>query len=586
VNRVAFFIHLFVFSLSSAGRSFIQNPKMHFQSFISMTLAVSALFSSGVLAMPHGHSHKNFHNSPLVPKYAHSSRDVEKRDAAMESLKSEAATFTSWMNGFVKNGTTSATAVSALQEEVSAHVDAVHSFVTNGKSSAGVSGNVLDQLSSDVDSFKVWIDTWAQGTSYVSSTDAINQLSDEMVQYSGWLNSLIGTSTPATPPSGSDSGSGSPTTDITTTVQQTSTTTVVSAVTFTGTPPVISLPSSAPAASSSSEAAAPVASPPANNPVTTPVTSTPTTSAASKPSSPPPPPKSNGSPKLAAWWGQSAASSAHSLNEICNDDSFDIVMLSFLNNFFSGGGMPTLNLGPATGAPSAAQSAAGATGLFSGSSLIPAIQACQSSGKKVMLTLGGAAGYSQSAFTDDNQASEFAETLWNLFLGGSSALRPFGSIKLDGIDVDNENKDQTGYTAFVSALRGKFSGDSSKEYLISAAPQCPRPDASIPLDAMKQMDIVWVQFYNNPSCNHGTSGFIDSVKAWSDDLAGSNAKLYIGAIADVSQGSGFIDTASLASEVSNVQSLNLPNYGGYALWDAALAAQNGNMQNSIKSALA
>lgn len=56
--------------------------------------------------------------------------------------------------------------------------------------------------------------------------------------------------------------------------------------------------------------------------------------------------------------------------------------------------------------------------------------------------------------------------------------------------ADNENKDQTGYTAFVKALRTQFATDKSKQYYISAAPQCPLPDASIPVDAMKLMDFV------------------------------------------------------------------------------------------------
>lgn len=59
---------------------------------------------------------------------------------------------------------------------------------------------------------------------------------------------------------------------------------------------------------------------------------------------------------------------------------------------------------------------------------------------------------------------------------------------------DNENKDQTGYVAFVKALRTQFATDKSKQYYISAAPQCPLPDASIPVDAMQLMDFVVSNF--------------------------------------------------------------------------------------------
>ena len=60
--------------------------------------------------------------------------------------------------------------------------------------------------------------------------------------------------------------------------------------------------------------------------------------------------------------------------------------------------------------------------------------------------------------------------------------------------TDNENKDQTGYVTFVKALRTQFATDKSKQYYISAAPQCPLPDASIPVDAMKLMDFVVSKF--------------------------------------------------------------------------------------------
>ena len=46
------------------------------------------------------------------------------------------------------------------------------------------------------------------------------------------------------------------------------------------------------------------------------------------------------------------------------------------------------------------------------------------------ISLGGATG--AVGFTSDSQAETFADTVWNLFLGGSSSTRPFGSAILDG----------------------------------------------------------------------------------------------------------------------------------------------------------
>ncbi|KAL2058207.1 hypothetical protein ABVK25_001825 [Lepraria finkii] len=71
------------------------------------------------------------------------------------------------------------------------------------------------------------------------------------------------------------------------------------------------------------------------------------------------------------------------------------------------------------------------------------------------------------------------------------------------------------WDTFVSSLRGNFKSDSSMTYYISAAPQRPIPDASIPLDAMLNIDYVWVQIYNNGDRNVEASGFLASMTNWS-----------------------------------------------------------------------
>ena len=112
------------------------------------------------------------------------------------------------------------------------------------------------------------------------------------------------------------------------------------------------------------------------------------------------------------------------------------------------------------------------------------------------------------------------------------------------------------------------------------------PDASIPIEALHQCDFVWTQFYNNGNCNHGQgASFMDSVQGWSKNLAGSDAKLYVAAIASTNQGSGYIDADALAAEAAEVKKMGLSNFGGYALWDASLAMQAGGMHTKLKAAL-
>ena len=123
--------------------------------------------------------------------------------------------------------------------------------------------------------------------------------------------------------------------------------------------------------------------------------------------------------------------------------------MAFLNVFFGAGGLPSLDLAnvgstilPLTLRISSRYGALHQTcnvnddAAFSGSQLpncqflASSIQTCQSKGKIVTLSLGGATG--AAGFTSDSQATSFADQIWNLFLGGSSSTRPFGSAVLDG----------------------------------------------------------------------------------------------------------------------------------------------------------
>jgi len=136
----------------------------------------------------------------------------------------------------------------------------------------------------------------------------------------------------------------------------------------------------------------------------------------------------------------------------------------------------------------------------------------------------------------------------------------------------------------VKRLRSNFASDSSKKYYLTAAPQCPYPDASQPLDVCQQLDYVWVQFYNNGECNIAKSGFKQAVKNWSKGIG--NAKLFIGALASGADGNeGYVDAATLTKSIQDVKNMNLPNYGGAMLWEAQLAVKNGNYQKKIAAAV-
>lgn len=138
--------------------------------------------------------------------------------------------------------------------------------------------------------------------------------------------------------------------------------------------------------------------------------------------------------KLTVYWG--AEDDTTTLDDVCNDSSYDVVNLAFLSHFFSNGGYPKMSIGNLDG-PSRAQKKAGATGLQDGSSLVKSIKNCQSKGKPVILSMGGATDYSDVQLHSDAQGQQIANTVWNLFLGGTdhNELRPFGDVKLDGVDL-------------------------------------------------------------------------------------------------------------------------------------------------------
>jgi chitinase len=162
----------------------------------------------------------------------------------------------------------------------------------------------------------------------------------------------------------------------------------------------------------------------------------------------------------------------------------------------------------------------------------------------------------------------------------------------------------------MSTLRGLLASDSSKKYFLTAAPQCPRPDQSIPVPELTQyIDFFGVQFYNNPSCQLSSgSGFLSSVHSWSQTLAASGnklkrsssrfwprqstaavttgtfvnidngvtgPKLLIGTPAFAGAGSGFVSVAEYQDILRQVQGLGLPNVAGAMFWDGAYEIGSG-----------
>ncbi|KAK9476621.1 glycoside hydrolase superfamily, partial [Lipomyces japonicus] len=292
------------------------------------------------------------------------------------------------------------------------------------------------------------------------------------------------------------------------------------------------------------------------------------------------------SDNVVVYWGQASAGSQESLAYYCASDNVDIVVLSFLTTFFGSDNSPVVNF------------ASACTSTFSGTDLLQCdqiaqdIKTCQNAGKKVLLSLGGAAG--SYGFTSDSEAESFATTLWQTFGADTSASvnRPFGDSVVDGFDLDIENGNSIGYAALVTKLR-QYYASSSGTYYVSAAPQCPFPDASVG-DALDNayFDFVFIQFYNN-YCgvnNQAQFNYDSDWQAWVDSTSqNKNVKLYVGVPGSSSAaGSGYVTPDVLGTLIGAITDKS--NLGGVMIWDASQAFTNqvdaNNFITDIKSVLA
>lgn len=271
----------------------------------------------------------------------------------------------------------------------------------------------------------------------------------------------------------------------------------------------------------------------------------------------------NSQNNIAVYWGQNSQGSQARLSEYCQSSDAGIFILSFLDIFPTSMGLNFAN--------ACSETYADNSNLLHCTQIASDIQTCQSLGKKVLLSLGGASG--AYGFTDTTEAETFAQTLWDTFGEGENAStidRPFDSTLIDGFDFDIENNNNVGYASLVNKLRELFTSQGSKQYFISAAPQCPYPDASVgDLLSNAQVDFAFIQFYNN-YCN------LDKQFNWNDweNYANSvspnaNIKLFLGLPGSpTAAGSGFIsDLDLLQSTVSSIK--GNANFGGIAIWDAS-----------------
>ena len=237
--------------------------------------------------------------------------------------------------------------------------------------------------------------------------------------------------------------------------------------------------------------------------------------------------------------------------------------------------------------------------------LASSIQTCQSKGKTILLSIGGAT-YSEGGFASTSAADAGAELIWKTFgpdSGDSKIHRPFGKAVIDGFDFDFEAA-VTNTGEFATQLRTLADSDTSKKYFLTAAPQCPFPDAAdkdiLNTNSSAAIDAVFVQFYNNfcgvnaftPARTVKTgrvaaqSNFnFDTWNKWAlTESKNKNVRVFLGVPANTgAASSGYLPVSSLEPVIA--YSKGFESFGGVMMWDVTQAYGNKGFLNGVHSAL-
>lgn len=279
---------------------------------------------------------------------------------------------------------------------------------------------------------------------------------------------------------------------------------------------------------------------------------------------------------LVMYWGQNSHGATNPgenqlpLDEYCDKDAGDLIVLSFLSEFNADGLHP-----PGLNFANSCTSTFDNSTLLHCSNIGKAVAKCQRRGKKVLLSLGGAAG--AYGFASDAQAEHYADRVWDTFLGGYSDARPFDQAVLDGIDLDIEGGSSVGYVRFVQRLRERFIESPGRRFYVSAAPQCPYPDFYTgPVLDNAFLDMVFVQFYNNYCGVDKPNWFnFEQWDEWANTVsANKDVRVYLGIPGSSTAAStGYMDIDKLEGLVKATRG-KFGSFGGMMMWDMSQADTN------------
>lgn len=164
---------------------------------------------------------------------------------------------------------------------------------------------------------------------------------------------------------------------------------------------------------------------------------------------------------------------------------------------------------------------------------------------------------------------------------------------IDGFDFDFEAT-AANMVPFANQLRSLMTAAGGKSYYLTAAPQCPYPDAADGemLAGAVYFDAIFVQFYNN-YC--GVSSYVPGASSqfnfnfntwdnWAKTVSlNKNVKVFLGIPGAVGGGAGYITGSALASVIA--YSKTFSSFGGVMIWDASQAWSNAGFLDGVSSDL-
>lgn len=206
-------------------------------------------------------------------------------------------------------------------------------------------------------------------------------------------------------------------------------------------------------------------------------------------------------------------------------------------------------------------------------------------------------GYSQGQGSGQQGSLWSASDFVRRSSGGSSSVhRPFGNVAVDGFDLDFE-ANNSNMNAFAQRLRELMDGEKDRKYFLTAAPQCPYPDAAdkdfLNGPGPVSMDAVFVQFYNNPcglasfekgADTQSTFNFQTWDKWAKDGSKNKDVKVLLGTPASKdSASSGFVPAKELTPIIEYAKKFD--SFGGVMVWDVSQAYANKDFLSSVGKAL-